>query len=326
MKYRFILVAFLWHTGAMAKTTDSLPVPSCRPATCCVFSPIQSPQKNIVVAIRCQATISHAEPLVILDGVVIEMSYIGKIDPAIIESVDVLKNAAATAIYGHQAARGAIIITTKKQVTGTLIIRDSLTREGIPAATILFLSKDKTFKAVSDSNGAVATGKLKPGVNYDVLVSSAGYKSLRASITGKSQDLLLQKDIRDCPEVVVKAFGCIRRSIMLICGITGVTRACGIVKTPVANANAPAKVRLYPNPAMRNQSFTIEFVSECDEQMQLSVISMSGNVVLSQAQKAVKAFNRITLAVNPAWATGIYIVQLSNDRGEVVRKEKLVIQ
>ncbi|MFX5046168.1 TonB-dependent receptor plug domain-containing protein, partial [Acinetobacter baumannii] len=36
------------------------------------------------------------------------------IDPAIIESIDVLKDADATAIYGSRGANGVILITTKK--------------------------------------------------------------------------------------------------------------------------------------------------------------------------------------------------------------------
>ncbi len=55
-------------------------------------------------------TLSNASPLVLVDG--IEMS-LNNIDPEDIESVSVLKDAAAASIYGSQAAAGAIIVTTK---------------------------------------------------------------------------------------------------------------------------------------------------------------------------------------------------------------------
>ena len=40
------------------------------------------------------------------------------IDPAEIETIDVLKDASATAIYGSKAANGVIVITTKKATVG----------------------------------------------------------------------------------------------------------------------------------------------------------------------------------------------------------------
>ncbi len=54
--------------------------------------------------------IGDAEPLVLVDGV--EMS-LNDIDPEDIESVSILKDAAAASIYGSQAAAGAVIVTTK---------------------------------------------------------------------------------------------------------------------------------------------------------------------------------------------------------------------
>lgn len=61
-------------------------------------------------------TASNA-PLIILDG----MPYYGSIDdinPSNIKSVDVLKDASSTAIYGSQGANGVIIITTKRGQEG----------------------------------------------------------------------------------------------------------------------------------------------------------------------------------------------------------------
>ncbi len=55
-------------------------------------------------------------PLVILDGVVVPSLY--GIDMNDVESVDVLKDAASTAIYGARAANGVILVTTKKGKKG----------------------------------------------------------------------------------------------------------------------------------------------------------------------------------------------------------------
>ena len=51
--------------------------------------------------------------LVLVDG--IEMDDVSSISPNDIEKVDVLKDAAATSIYGSRAANGVILITTRKQ-------------------------------------------------------------------------------------------------------------------------------------------------------------------------------------------------------------------
>jgi TonB-linked SusC/RagA family outer membrane protein len=55
-------------------------------------------------------------PLVVLDGQVVPSLY--GINPDDIETVDLLKDAASTAIYGAQAANGVILITTKKGAKG----------------------------------------------------------------------------------------------------------------------------------------------------------------------------------------------------------------
>jgi TonB-linked SusC/RagA family outer membrane protein len=53
------------------------------------------------------------EPLYVVDGVPLGGS-LQDFNPAIIESIDVLKDAAATAIYGSRGANGVILVTTKK--------------------------------------------------------------------------------------------------------------------------------------------------------------------------------------------------------------------
>ncbi|WP_158796915.1 TonB-dependent receptor [Pedobacter sp. L105] len=59
------------------------------------------------------------DPLVVVDGVQGNMDLLGQVPPSEIESVDVLKDASATAIYGSRGAPGVIIVTTKKNKAGT---------------------------------------------------------------------------------------------------------------------------------------------------------------------------------------------------------------
>lgn len=64
--------------------------------------------------IRGISTISGAtNPLIILDGVEISSGDLDLIDPEIIESFSILKDATATAMYGTRGANGVMIVTTK---------------------------------------------------------------------------------------------------------------------------------------------------------------------------------------------------------------------
>ena len=55
------------------------------------------------------------EPLIVLDGAIYNGT-IGSINPSDVESIDILKDASASAVYGSKAAAGVIIITTKRGI------------------------------------------------------------------------------------------------------------------------------------------------------------------------------------------------------------------
>ncbi|MEJ7767239.1 MAG: TonB-dependent receptor [Chitinophagaceae bacterium] len=85
-----------------------------------------APGGNISVRIRGTNSINGtSEPLYIIDGLQIsngggvnDVSPLSTINPNDIESVDVLKDASATAIYGARGANGVILITTKRGKSG----------------------------------------------------------------------------------------------------------------------------------------------------------------------------------------------------------------
>lgn len=68
---------------------------------------------NIVVRGNNSLTQSNS-PLYVIDGFPVEDANAASINPADIESLDILKDASATAIYGARGANGVVIITTKK--------------------------------------------------------------------------------------------------------------------------------------------------------------------------------------------------------------------
>lgn len=71
------------------------------------------PGQDFTMTIRGENTITGVtEPLVVIDGVI--GGRIRDINPADILTIDVLKDASSTAIYGSRGANGVVIITTKK--------------------------------------------------------------------------------------------------------------------------------------------------------------------------------------------------------------------
>ncbi|MEO8532504.1 MAG: TonB-dependent receptor [Flavobacterium sp.] len=58
------------------------------------------------------------DPLVVVDGIQGNMDLLNQVPPSEIESIDVLKDASATAVYGSRGAPGVIIVTTKKNKAG----------------------------------------------------------------------------------------------------------------------------------------------------------------------------------------------------------------
>jgi TonB-linked SusC/RagA family outer membrane protein len=74
------------------------------------------PGAGTKTTIRGLGTIGNSAPLYIVDGVSVgDIDYLNASD---IESIDVLKDAASSAIYGSRAANGVILVTTKKGVKG----------------------------------------------------------------------------------------------------------------------------------------------------------------------------------------------------------------
>ncbi len=72
---------------------------------------------NIVIRGNNSITQDNS-PLWVVDGIPIENPNNNAVNPADIESIEVLKDASATAIYGARAANGVIMVTTKKGVAG----------------------------------------------------------------------------------------------------------------------------------------------------------------------------------------------------------------
>lgn len=85
-----------------------------------VTSQTGSPGAAATVLIRGRGTVGNSSPLYVVDG--LPLSDIGFLNTKDIESVEVLKDASATAIYGARGANGVILVTTKQGEAGDLKI------------------------------------------------------------------------------------------------------------------------------------------------------------------------------------------------------------
>ncbi|MDX1905391.1 MAG: SusC/RagA family TonB-linked outer membrane protein [Bacteroidia bacterium] len=115
------------------------------------------PNAGFAIRLRGLSTLGQNEqPLVIIDGV--PGASLRSVDPNDIQSMDVLKDGSAAAIYGTQAASGVVIITTKKGLPGTSRVEYTAT------ATIEQIAKRVS---VMDAAEFVATGGPNRGTETD---------------------------------------------------------------------------------------------------------------------------------------------------------------
>lgn len=62
--------------------------------------------------------VASSDPLIVVDGLIVDNDFLGSLDMADVESFEVLKDAASSAIYGSRGANGVILITTKNGSEG----------------------------------------------------------------------------------------------------------------------------------------------------------------------------------------------------------------
>lgn len=77
-----------------------------------------APGASASIRVRGITTIGNSNPLIIVDGVPIDD--INDINPADVQDISVLKDAASAAIYGSRAAAGVVLVTTKRAKKGQL--------------------------------------------------------------------------------------------------------------------------------------------------------------------------------------------------------------
>ncbi len=159
-----------------------------------------APGGSISVRIRGTNSINgSSEPLYIIDGIQIsneggvnDASPLSTINPNDIESVDILKDASATAIYGARGANGVVLITTKRGKNGpTRVQFDGYT--GIQNITkkidLLNASQFAQLEnEIYNNNGYPDPGSLGKGTDWQNLVyRQAAINNAQLSVSGGTE-------------------------------------------------------------------------------------------------------------------------------------------
>ena len=132
------------------------------------------------------------EPLVIIDGV--QGGSMDDINPNDIESVDVLKDASSTAIYGSQGANGVIIITTKKAEAGRMMVSyDGYVTAAFRPDRADYRSPSNYYETrrIAAQNAGLWSSEADDEALFDNLASYAAYRANAWT----DYEKLLQRDI-----------------------------------------------------------------------------------------------------------------------------------
>lgn len=151
-----------------------------------------APGAGPIVRVRGVGTFNNADPIFVVDGVI--LSDINYLNAADIQSVEVLKDASATAIYGSRGANGVVLITTKRGTPG---------KEGMQVNVSAEYSIQQMQKKIDLLNGrefAIIANELRPGSYNNVdavpntdwqdqVFQTAPIQNYQVSVTGSTQKM-----------------------------------------------------------------------------------------------------------------------------------------
>ena len=189
-----------------------------------------SPNASSAITIRAISSINSSqsnEPLVILDGMPVRGSgsTIAALNPNDIESMTVLKGAAASALYGQEASNGVIMLTTKSGKKGEVTVTASGGWEisnsvRVPETQTTFVAGSKGFYKQNSTGGwgpvmnsddtyydntgdFLGTGFLQ---KYDVSVTGGSERfNAYASVSYTNNEGVVPKDYKNTLSTFIKA-------------------------------------------------------------------------------------------------------------------------
>ena len=156
-----------------------------------------APNSSPTVRVRGTGTaLAGANPLYVVDGVITDD--IRNINSNDIVTMDILKDASATAIYGMRAANGVLLITTKKGKTGAMVIEYNATAGFKQAANLVNMAGASQYAGyINEASVFYGTGDvlitpqlLASGANtdwYDAVLKTGFQQNNNLSLSGGSE-------------------------------------------------------------------------------------------------------------------------------------------
>ena len=149
------------------------------------------PGSGMTINIRGVSSLQSTTPLYVIDGV---YGDINMVDPSDIQSIEVLKDASAAAIYGSRAANGVVLITTKggRKDMPTKVTVDAYTGIQMVAKKYDVMDGDqyRDFAKIYNINQSVSelTGWQGKGTDWqDELFEQANVSKVNLNVTGGSK-------------------------------------------------------------------------------------------------------------------------------------------
>lgn len=284
------------------------------------------------IIIRDQRTLTEDDkPLLVVDGVIQELSFISRLNPNDIESVDILKNPTAAAIYGYRGANGVLLITTKQSKVRKFLISDFLDGKPVQGTTIRFINATKadTLQFIADGEGMIATSKLAGNAEYRIDISAVGYKNFTVAYKNTYQSkpavLLMERDIKTCGEVILNS-AVWTTKCCLGCSIK-TTRTLNLIAVPGTVTNN--QLVIYPNPVIKGSDLQVRIPENETAISGIRLAGIDGRIVYQQAINAgnnAKGKTEFRIQTDPRWSAGIYFLQLVCEKGRVMASGKIIIQ
>jgi TonB-linked SusC/RagA family outer membrane protein len=154
-----------------------------------VISNSGAPGAGSTVRIRGTGTIGDPSPLFIVDGMF--LSNMDFLNPADIQSIEVLKDASATAIYGSRGANGVIIVTTKRGVQGkeepTISVNADYSMQQLNQRIDLLSGKEFGTIVNEITPGSFNNVDILPNTDWqDEIFQTAPIQNYQVSLAGSS--------------------------------------------------------------------------------------------------------------------------------------------
>jgi hypothetical protein len=222
-----------------------------------------------------------------------------------------------------------------------VIVTDITTTLPIPYASVNIISVNASATKQSASTKADGSSlfKIKNSEDaFDIEISSVGYKTETIKIlpgevkNSKVIKVGLKIHATELPEVTVvlypvqgavkvftnRCYGTVNDSLLIEVSYTEDKE---LPLQPKAIAS-----KIFPNPLPQSQTATIEIDAKENGWIYAMITDANGKMIAMQKWKALKGINRFTVDATPGMIPGIYFIRLTNEKGKLIRTDRLIIQ